>query len=80
MDMLNLIAERKTLIIAAESDQLADDERGLITDRIIKIENAVAETLPTTVPEMTAKANMVADAMEWDGCDPVYVRAMRALV
>ena len=64
MDMLNLIAERKTLIIAAQNDQLANDERGLITDRIIKIENTVADILPTTVSEITAKANMVADAME----------------
>ena len=79
MDMLSMIAERKTLIAAAESDRIADDERDLITSRIIAIENTVADTVPRTVQETLAKACMVADAMEWDGCDPVYVRAVRAM-
>ena len=79
MNMLNMIAERKALIAAAESNRLTDDERNLIMSRIIVIENTVADTVPRTVQETLAKACMVADAMEWDGCDPVYVRAVRAM-
>ena len=80
MDLMNMIAERKTLITTANGDHLADDERNLITTRIIEIENRVADTTPATIQEMEAKASMVADAMEWDGCDPVYVRAIRTMV
>ena len=46
MDMLSMIAERKTLIAAAESDRIADDERDLIMSRIIAIENTVADMVP----------------------------------
>ena len=80
MDLINMIAERKTLLANANSDHIADDERNLLSSRIIEIENSVADTVPVSIKEMEAKANMIAEAMEWDGCDPVYVRALRAMV